>query len=97
MLGSFYWGGLVSVFAVSWLASRFGPSRVILGGTIPNIIGSFLIPTAAVRGGPYVTLAICFVMGMGQVSTYYAFGTPIPVGDHLCHTTTKAFATLPLT
>ncbi len=68
VLAAYYWGGLVSVIGVSWLSRCLGPSRVLLIGTLMNIAGSFATPLAAVSGGPYVLLAVRFVMGIGQVN-----------------------------
>ncbi len=70
MLDAFYWGGFVSVLGVSWLSDRFGPSRVLLIGTLLNIAGSLVTPISATSGGPYIVLAIRVVMGLGQVCNH---------------------------
>ncbi|CAJ0950522.1 unnamed protein product, partial [Mesorhabditis belari] len=66
IFASFYWGGLVSVLLCSNLVQKFGAARVLLIGTILNVVGSWVTPVAAQHGGVAFLIVVRFVMGLGQ-------------------------------
>lgn len=62
-------GGLVSTIVCSPLSTHFGPSLLVLVGSLINVAGSGLSPSVAVQLGAYPMAVLRLLMGFGQASS----------------------------
>ena len=72
VLGSFFWGYIVTQMPGGWLASRFGGKRVFGWFMFLSSVATLLSPVAA-RNSPYFLIVLRVIVGVGQVSTTFVY------------------------
>jgi ACS family sodium-dependent inorganic phosphate cotransporter-like MFS transporter 5 len=67
ILGSFFWGYLLTQVLGGWLAGRYGGKRILGYSMLVTAIATLLTPVAS-YGSPYGLMALRFINGLGEVS-----------------------------
>lgn len=66
VLGSFFYGYMVTQVPGGWLASRYGGKHVFGGGVFVALVATILVPVAA-RAHAYWVILLRVIMGLGCV------------------------------
>ena len=67
ILGSFFWGYILTQIAGGWLAGRFGGKRVLGYSMLATAVATLLTPVGS-YGSPYILMMLRLICGMGEVS-----------------------------
>ena len=69
ILGSFFWGYLLTQILGGWLAGRFGGKRIFGYCMLATALATLLTPVGS-KGSPYLLMVLQVIKGLGEVSTY---------------------------
>jgi MFS family permease len=72
MFSIIFWASLVTGIPGGFIVDRYGPKLLFILCMMLHVVGTMLLPAAALYFPTYATLILRFVLGLGMVSDHTA-------------------------